>query len=531
MALDKAYYVHTAGDGRLADDTSESEIEKIFERIAETDQLILHFHGGLVSRASALKMAERLKPEYESFGHPVFFVWESGAIESPVNNIDEIVDGLKEIAQEAIFKKLNSVITKWSVGKLQTGAGLRGIDGQLEMPDDVTHAVEMARVEEESVPYEEVDPARMTRENDVEDVTAEERQGLAIELEADPEFVADVEGILAGYATTTDDDGLKSALTGVPPQPTRIDPTILEELAADVDPNTKGLFSAAKLAARAAQIFFRVVRRFIAGRDHGIYTTVVEEILRELYLASVGSVVWDVMKRDTADAFVSQPGEVRGGELFLRKLIEMGDDRPKKIVLVGHSTGAVFINELLKATRSARRAGLLPPDFAYSGVVFLAPACTFGHFSDVLPTAAEPPLFQKFRMFTMSDESERVDRLVSFLYPRSLLYFVSGVVEREKDGSGAFDMPLVGMERYYGRNPEARDAYLDVGEEIAAVRAFMEEWRGAVWSPSGTDARDGFRADATSHGAFDDTGLGKDGKPVPRAVMDSVRHILESGWD
>ena len=36
-------------------------------------------------------------------------------------------------------------------------------------------------------------------------------------------------------------------------------------------------------------------------------------------------------------------------------------------------------------------------------------------------------------MFTMTDENEKKDRLVPVIYPHSLLYLVSGVVEPEVD--------------------------------------------------------------------------------------------------
>ena len=211
-------------------------------------------------------------------------------------------------------------------------------------------------------------------------------------------------------------------------------------------------------------------------------------------------------------------------------LAALGDDRPGRIVLVGHSAGAVFIDNLLEATRKARQEGRLPADFAYEGVLFLAPACTFADFARVLPRDGEPPLFRQFRMFTMDDDHERTDRLVSVVYPRSLLYFVSGVVEREDDGKNAFDMPLVGMERYYARDTSTRDVYEDLGDEMRTVREFVLTGPRTVWSVTGADALPGFRSDSISHGGFDDTGTVGD-TPVPRATIDSVRHILEAGWD
>lgn len=526
MALDKKYYIHTQRNGRLGDSKPE-DIDAIFQDIAASDRVVIHFHGGLVSKTSALGMAERLRPEYEEFARPLFFIWESGLTETWGNNADELARELVKIAGEEIFKKLTSTVTKWTVGKLNAEAGTKGPASD-NLPLDDLHAIEMHKATTGQEPYDDLEPPEPDVVTDVDET---DEGALIAELSGDPDFIAQVESILVGL-DTEDSDELKAALPHVEPVPTEMSPDVLQEMAAaGPEPGEKGLISAAYLARRAANVLFRVVRRYRAGRDHGIYATVVEELLRELYLASLGAATWHIMKNETADTFQPSTGDPRAGELFLRKLQDLGDDRPSRIVLVGHSTGAVFINNLLDATRKAREDGRLAADFAYDGVVFLAPACTFTDFARVLPKEDEAPLFHQFRMFTMNDERERANRLASIAYPRSLLYFVSGVVEREPDGAGAFDMPLVGMDRYYARTVPPPDVYGSLAPEIKAVRDFVLNDNRAVWSPTETGSRPGFMADAISHTGFDDTGLGKDGSPVPRAVIDSVRHILEKGWE
>ena len=49
------------------------------------------------------------------------------------------------------------------------------------------------------------------------------------------------------------------------------------------------------------------VRRLWNKRDHGLYTTIVEEVLRAAYFNRVGEVVWRMMKKDTSDAFQADP--------------------------------------------------------------------------------------------------------------------------------------------------------------------------------------------------------------------------------
>jgi hypothetical protein len=123
-------------------------------------------------------------------------------------------------------------------------------------------------------------------------------------------------------------------------------------------------------------------------------------------------------------------------------------------------------------------------------------------------------------MFTMDDEHEIADALVPLLYPRSLLYFVSGVVERRPNGDSAFDLPLVGMDRFYMRGISGNDPFAD--EELDAVRDFvLADPRRVVWAVH--DGGAGLKSDSISHAGFDDTG-------ESRATMDSVLHLIEAGW-
>ena len=51
-------------------------------------------------------------------------------------------------------------------------------------------------------------------------------------------------------------------------------------------------------------------------------------------------------------------------------------------------------------------------------------------------------VFKKFRMFTMTDELEKEDDCKA-IYPASLLYLISGILE-DRD-----DTPIAGMMRFY----------------------------------------------------------------------------------
>jgi hypothetical protein len=75
--------------------------------------------------------------------------------------------------------------------------------------------------------------------------------------------------------------------------------------------------------------------------------------------------------------------------------------------------------------------------------LFLAPACRLDLFAGSV--ARKPDRFAHFRMFTMRDENEKRDRLVPFLYPRSLLYLVSGALEDIPDAA------LAGLDHHIAR--------------------------------------------------------------------------------
>src|SRR5262245_3868704 len=115
MPLQKIYYINTGKDGAL-DGTTEIDIDKIFEILATQEKVVLHFHGGLVSRTAGMEGAERLRLEcYDGSGaHPVFFVWESGLIETVRHNLSEIFG-------EDIFKILLKWLLKYAAAKLDVG--------------------------------------------------------------------------------------------------------------------------------------------------------------------------------------------------------------------------------------------------------------------------------------------------------------------------------------------------------------------------------------------------------------------------
>ncbi|HXT11405.1 MAG TPA: hypothetical protein VN873_07560 [Candidatus Angelobacter sp.] len=238
------------------------------------------------------------------------------------------------------------------------------------------------------------------------------------------------------------------------------------------------------------------MRRLLQKRDHGLYTTVVEEILRELYLDAVGTWVWGRMKKDTQDTFalLDSPAPPRGGRLFVEELgkaLRARTDRPK-ISIVGHSAGSIFACHLLAHVDEMRREGGMPLDFQFHRVAFLAPACRCALWAAILALHEARPLWGNFRMYSLSDTLESGYWEAPFLYPRSLLYIISGLLETPE-----IDVPILGMQRYMNQS----DVYSM--PEMEVIRTFLAVGDRQVWSKQNGGA--GLSSDALKHGEFDDT--------------------------
>lgn len=492
------HVLHLA-NGRLQANGVQS-VQKIVDRAVAHDGkgIVVHFHGGLVSYDKGMTIARRLHQSYLDAGaFPVFFVWESGLVETIRNNVGEI---RKERFFRLVWKRLAKVLMR----KLAQNDDQRAA-GELPPADDrdVQEAIDKAVERNDATALPRTEPEVPA---DVTELTAIERLALEEDLRLDAEVTAAIEEISNGLRTPEeierDRASRSAAVRGS--TATLMDPRKLDELVSRPDPASRGFISTARMIKAIVAIAAKVVSRFVHGRDHGFHATLVEEILRELYLANVGQLIWEQIKKDTADAFRTG-GSVYGGTAFLEALGDRIDPSdPPPITLVGHSTGAVYISEFLDA------AVAVLPDGVRFGIVFQAPASTFERTAGTI--AQHASRISGFRMFTMEDEHERADVLVPVVYPHSLLYFVSGVVEQEAD------TPIVGMHRFYdaSRFPDADYPH------IRTVRDYVLGQDGRVaWSVSGDGAGDGRRTGARRHSAFDDD---------DEETLESVKYILQNGF-
>jgi hypothetical protein len=281
--------------------------------------------------------------------------------------------------------------------------------------------------------------------------------------------------------------------------------------------NTRSLGIGAALA--VVRIVAKVIGRFIYSSDHGFHATVVEEVLRAFYLGGIGQGAWSKIKEYAAEAFVASTTNAAGLALVeeIKKIPEA-----QRVTLVGHSAGAIFISEILK-------------HYGGSGkrfeIVFLAPASTVILFVEAVINkqgllAVDKDGKPKFRMYSMNDKFESKDTLVrnlpvlgdlTWFYPRSLLYLISGILEEDADGD-VVDAAIAGLQRVY--LPGYRNA---AKAEIQQAREFTENHaERRVWSVQ-NHPDDRFRSNSTSHGGF--------AAPVPgNTTMESVAALLARDW-
>ncbi len=461
----KLNYINVGPDGTFARSgefqTLPNDVDALFAALEAQppERLALHFHGGLIKEASGFEIAEKMFKVYDAAGsHSIAFVWETGLIETIVTKIDTI-------GRSDLFRKLLKLVLKQAAKRLGFGLAADLARGGAGLTEAEMNA-ELAK----DRPFEKLDTpaarsaAVVRSEADLASAEAEIQEELEAEIEADASvqtlLEANADELRPGVAAEIEKTGAKGP----------------------------GLITIAKLLAK---VTFRVIKRFFTKRDHGFYPTVVEEILRELYIADAGEWVWGGMKTKAEEMWGSNDGRAAqlqyAGTYFLDALAAYYDRHPAtRIDLIGHSAGSIAIGHMLDAVASRH------PNLRFRNVLLLAPACT----SQLLEGKILPRLgqqFSEFRMFTMHDDFESQDSLLKGVYTRSLLYFISGVLEDE------VDKPIAGMHRYLsGEKPYT-------GAPYDTIRTFLDPTvHRIVLSKTKDDAGAGLASHALSHGIFDD---------------------------
>jgi hypothetical protein len=448
----------------------------------QLDHAALYVHGGLVDEAAGMAGAERFQQVFAGAdAHGIAIVWETGWFETLQKNLADVFSTrlFQKLVQKVISKVLNHF----------TGLGAKGPGGTVveieqlwEDPGTDEAFAEQARVRAELLSARNLDDWRRELEAEIEE-----------ELEADDEF-QDLYVDLEQRTEFFDD----------PTQPAQADSRA---------PAAKGVISWLTVAGKLAAISWRVGRRFWTGRDHGLHATAVEEVFREFYLADlIKTLQWDNMKQAAREMWFPNDGLTgetqHAGTYLLERLLELKTRRPNLTLdLVGHSAGAIATCELFAVIRQRYHEKL-----RLRNVIFLAPAATSLLFHTHMLHG--PPLFDHFYMFTMTDALERRDPVMrpagealAKVYPSSLLYVVSGMLEEEVDA------PLLGMMRF-GTGQPPFDS-----QKLQKIRDYLHEPGGqrlTLASGSGASPGGKLASGATSHGGFSSD----------RATMDSIQAIL-----
>lgn len=272
-------YIYTTGRNGELDPEKSAKLEDLFAAARAGESIVIHLHGGLVNERSGTDTALRLTNGYlAARARPVFVVWQSGLLEILKHNLDEIVG-------EDIFHRMLKRITQFTVGKLRQGPGERAA-GSVPLPKDREVDLEIATRTAGGEPYAAARaPAGLT------EVNAAEEEELRLSIQEDAALLADLEAILAARHPETkvqDEGGRGITVRTVASSATLMDPDALDSIdqrepAAEGE---RGVLTTIGLAVKAARVLKRVIDRFRADEDHGVYCTVVEELLREFYFAN-----------------------------------------------------------------------------------------------------------------------------------------------------------------------------------------------------------------------------------------------------
>ena len=480
------HHVIDLKDGKFSGTTPE-DMTAMFQRIekdADGRNLVIHFHGGLVSRRKALTAAADLYETYRAGGaYPVFVVWNSDLYNTIIGN-------LGEIAKERAFQRLLFKLAQFLIGKIDERPGARGrlrLPPAREVPED-PEGIRKFLDERSGQPFPNLA------------LSKGQASQLERELSRDPGLRAETRAIMEAYRSDGEQDEnvreyrrSRGATASRTSTKTLMSRKVLRKIAKDAPrANARSGTLLVTLTKYGISITRAVLKRYRNERDHGLYTTIVEEILRALYIDNIGQIAWNLMKRDTADAFGGDPRTHAGTALVgqLKKLNKRG----QRVTLIGHSTGAIFIGHLLEHADKELPAG------RKFDVVQMAPACTFEFLHDRLRIYKRR--VAGIRSFGLADERERGYWEIPAIYNASLLYLVSGLFEE----AGA-DTPLVGMERHF-------DTSIYDGKDVKAVERYLKD---RLWSVADRGA--GRRTAAKKHGGFE-----REAK-----TKESQRHLLANG--
>lgn len=438
------------------DQTTADDLKRAFAQFTASgkNHLCVFFHGGLVPRQSGLQTAHDLIGGYSDAGtYPFFFIWNSG-----------------------IWSELQEIIEPPQRDPGFVESANRGV----------------AQVAQEMATVLDLSPA-------LKAVARARARGAPLDLPK-----------LAEFAEQFDQPWSKSpgAQLSVSPKQLKAFSALL--IARHLGMRRRGGLPAVKRI-ELENVLGRVFQRINSGHGHGLYTTVIEELLIALKIAKGAARVWTRMKTEIDDAFKPDPNYY-GGSAFLENLVKAWTHNPSlKVTLIGHSAGAIYVQRFVEALDVHFAS---QPDYQVE-VITLAAAVSFARMHEGLAVLKKRA--SNVRLFGLSDKREGGYWEVPGIYNKSLLYIVCSLCEADPEA----DKPLVGMRRYWGGNRPYDLPFITQVSEFLQPTGTTR----TVWAQSPPNAKPGYQSNAKHHGS----GPKKDGFPVEALTNQSVCYALRNG--
>ncbi len=294
MDVQKAHVLHSR-DGKFEANTSSlADVDRILAAAlaaAPAHGLVIHFHGGLVGQKSGRGIADFLAPKYAAAGaYPLFFVWESGPIETLKNNLGDIL-------KDPAFRELVKKVSEWALKKLGGQVGLKGGPGQTINEDQLRAEFDLWFKGASPTPPV-TDEGKVAPTAGMKGAAGVNEDDLAAEIEdgldGDPDFqdaIQKLHNAIAGGTAATKGAGTQAAASVV-----LVDDQALKTMFPGTTATTRGGLDWFSVAKFVAKVVIKVIMRYAQARAHGMYCTVVEEVLRAAYLDKVGATIWNQMK-------------------------------------------------------------------------------------------------------------------------------------------------------------------------------------------------------------------------------------------
>lgn len=453
------------------------DVDRIIQHLRDNNikKLLLHFHGGLISENRGMKSAEEFYNNYKDLENtlPVSIVWETGFLESLPETFRRLIQ-TDDLLRTLITKVLRFFANSFNIDLSPIETGL--IPPSLE---NIAYLVE-------------------TKTDGYNDETLE---SLFSESYAEESITDMINEIYSKIQNITSDEELSDEE--------------IERMANDESEEPSNFINP-KILWYSAKIAKRCIVRFIKKRGHGVLPTIIEESCREIYLDDFGTEIWQVMKDQAKSMWNSNKGRIGNdqyaGRYLLDKIVESFESDELEVSVVAHSAGAVATCEWIKIISSDEKY----KSFKFKNIVFLAPACRCDLFKETVMKYKET--YGIFKMVTMDDYYESKDNLIQlpvleFLYTRSLLYLISGILEGRKASDA--DEYILGLHRHIRKSkPYSNISMLNEISDFLMLPDNNEN--NLILSISESSALIGRRSGAKHHGGF-----AKD-----ELVIESIKHLL-----